>query len=350
MDFLRPYQNYAMNSNALLDSQGRSVRYIRISVTDRCNLRCRYCVPSADFVNLGHDRILSYEEIVRIVRIFAPRGVTSVRITGGEPLVRKHLERLVTSLSEIPEIKDLSLTTNGILLGKSARALKSAGLSRVNISLDTLKPERFEWITNQSEVAEKASLDDVLEGLRASREAGLDPVKINVILMRGFNDDELMDFVALTEENEFEVRFIEFMPIGHNGFWTADRVITADETISRLNSFCDGLESLGKGRGAGPARRYRFPGHRGTLGFITPISSEFCVECNRIRLTSDGHIRTCLFSDVETDLLAMMRNGCTDDQVVAAVEKGLTVKPRGHNISKTGHQPTCARTMSHIGG
>ncbi|MFV1957357.1 MAG: GTP 3',8-cyclase MoaA [bacterium] len=339
-----------MNPNELSDSQGRAVRYIRVSVTDRCNLRCLYCIPSADFISLGHDRILSYEEIERIVTIFAPRGVTSVRITGGEPLVRKHLERLVTSLSEIPEIKDISVTTNGILLGKFARNLKSAGLSRVNISLDTLRPERFEWITNQSAVTERASLDDVLEGLRASREAGLDPVKINVVLMRGFNDDELMDFVALTEENEFEVRFIEFMPMGHNGFWSADRVITADEIISRLRSSIDGLESLGKGRGAGPAQRYRIPDHRGTLGFITPISSEFCVECNRIRLTSDGHVRTCLFSDVETDLLAMMRNGCTDDQIVAAVEKALKSKPDGHNISKTGHQSKCARTMSHIGG
>ncbi len=339
-----------MDPNTLSDSQGRAVRYIRVSVTDRCNLRCLYCMSSADFVDLGHNSILSYEEIDRVVRLFAPRGVTSVRITGGEPLVRKHLERLIASLSEIPEIKDISVTTNGILLGKLARSLKSAGLSRVNVSLDTLRPERFEWITNQSEIAEKARLGEVLEGLHASREAGLDPVKINVVLLRGFNDDELMDFVALTEENEFEVRFIEFMPMGNNGFWTPDRVITADEIVNRLRSSTNGLESLGKGRGAGPAQRYRIPGHRGTLGFITPISSEFCVECNRIRLTSDGHIRTCLFSDAETDLLAMMRDGCTDDQIVAAVEKALRSKPGGHNISKTGRQSTCSRTMSHIGG
>ena len=338
-----------MNTDPLLDSFNRPVKYVRVSVTDRCNLRCLYCIPPDEFVNLAHEQIISYEEIERIVRVLAGRGVSSVRITGGEPLVRKHLERLLRALSEIPEISDLSLTTNGTLLADKASSLKAAGLSRVNVSLDTLREDRFRWITHRENTRANTKLSSVLGGIRAASGAGLTPVKINVVLMRGFNDDELMDFVTLTREEEYEVRFIEFMPMGRNGFWSADRVFTAHEAIARIKEEFE-LISLGKGRGSGPARRYQIPGHRGTLGFITPISSEFCVACNRVRLTSDGFLRTCLFSDAETDLLSLMRGGCSDLELLGAVKTALDTKPEGHHINDTGPVPSCSRTMSHIGG
>ncbi len=318
-------------------------------MTDRCNLRCLYCIPPDNFVDLAHGQIMTYEEIERIVAVLGERGVSSVRITGGEPLVRKHLERLVGSLAKLPGISDLSLTTNGTLLAQRALSLKAAGLSRVNVSLDTLKDDRFGWITHRNDPGTAIRLSRVLEGIRTASEAGLTPVKINVVLMRGFNDDELMDFVAMTRDEEYEVRFIEFMPLGANGFWSADRVFTAKEAAARIKTEYD-LISLGKGRGAGPAQRYQVPGHLGTLGFITPISSEFCVQCNRVRLTSDGFLRTCLFSDAETDLLSLMREGCSDQAVLSAIKTALVTKPEGHHINGAGFAPPCSRTMSHIGG
>jgi len=329
---------------------GRPIHYMRVSVTDRCNLRCRYCTPCAEFASLLHGQVIRYEEIERLVRLLSPRGVNSVRITGGEPLVRKHLSRLITALDSIPDINDISLTTNGLLLAQSAGDLSGAGLKRVNVSLDTLDPQRFSWITNAPEDQADGGLSAVLEGLREAGRVGLDPIKVNVVLMRDFNDDELNDFTRLAEDNDYEVRFIEFMPVGPNGYWGKDKVVTATEAMARIETVHGKLESLGRGKGSGPARRYRIPGHRGTIGFITPISSHFCVQCNRIRLTADGKLRTCLFSDSETDLLPYLRDGATDEEILAVIDGAVMEKPQGHEISEKEIAKTCARTMSHIGG
>ena len=339
-----------MTSAPLTDSQGRPIRYIRVSVTDRCNLRCRYCTPSADFVSILHSQVLSYEEIERLVRILAPHGVNSVRLTGGEPLVRKHLPRLIGNLASIPGIDDLSLTTNGILLKQSAEDLKRSGLSRVNVSIDTLREDRFQWITDPEGTRKSDDLPSVLSGLREAYRAGLTPVKINVVLMKGFNDDEIEQFAELTRKDDFEVRFIEFMPMGLNGHWNEDRVMPADEAIARLRKHHPGLEPLGRGKGSGPATRYRIPEYLGTIGFITPISSHFCAQCNRIRLTADGKLRTCLFSDQEIDLIPLLRGSAGDDELFETIRAAIQSKPHGHEISTKGSAASCARIMSHIGG
>ncbi len=337
-------------SKQLTDSRNRPIRYMRVSVTDRCNLRCRYCAPSAGFVSLNHNEIISYEEICRLAEILAPRGVSSVRITGGEPLVRKHLDALIASLARIPGITDLSLTTNGLLLGEMAPDLKRAGLSRVNVSLDTLRDDRFQWIADPNGHGHGGGVRAVLDGLEKAREAGLSPIKVNVVLMRGINDDELEAFAELARDQDYEVRFIEFMPMSPDGFWGPGKVMNAAEAIARLETVHGSLQRLGKGKGSGPAVRYRIPGHTGTVGFITPISKHFCVNCNRIRITADGHLRTCLFSDNETNLLAPLRSGASDDQILALIEKALTEKPEGHGMAGGGVIKACARTMSHIGG
>lgn len=337
-------------SQQLIDGQGRPVRYIRVSVTDRCNLRCRYCTPSAEFVSILHSQVLSYEEIDRVIRVLAPHGVTSVRLTGGEPLVRKHLERLVASLSSVPGIEDLSLTTNGILLAQAAGDLRKAGLSRVNVSIDTLREDRFRWITDPGGKRDTGDLSSVMAGLREAGRVGLNPVKINVVLMRGFNDDELEQFADLTRENDYEVRFIEFMPTGLNGHWNEDRVMPAGEAIDRLREYHLDIEPLGRGKGSGPATRYRIPGHLGSIGFITPISSHFCTQCNRIRLTADGKLRTCLFSDREIDLIPLLRGSTGDEELFETIRAAIQEKPHGHEISTRGASASCARIMSHIGG
>lgn len=336
--------------NQLVDGNGRPVRYLRVSVTDRCNLRCRYCTPSEEFVSLSHDQIISYEEIQRLAAILAPRGVSSVRITGGEPLVRKHLGRLVRSLSDTPGIMDISLTTNGYLLGDLAGSLKEAGLSRVNISLDSLREDRFAWITGPNGEGGSGGLNRVLGGVEAAGRSGLSPVKINAVLMRGFNDDELEEFAALTKDRDYEVRFIEFMPMSPEGFWGPEKVVTAAEVIGRLETVHGSLIPLGRGKGSGPAVRYQVPGYRGTVGFITPVSQHFCIECNRIRITADGRIRTCLFSDNEMDLLEPLRSGASDEQILAIIQRALEGKPEGHRMGKGEGVKGCARTMSHIGG
>lgn len=334
----------------LTDRQGRPVRYMRVSVTDRCNLRCRYCAPADDFRSLSHEQIISYEEIFRLAALLATRGVSSVRITGGEPLVRKHLDRLVRGLADTPGIRDISLTTNGLGLAGAAGALRSAGLSRVNVSLDTLRPDRFTWITSSNGLDHPGSPRQVLDGLDQAVDAGLSPVKVNVVLMRGFNDDELDSFAGLTRDRDMEIRFIEFMPMSPVGFWGPEKVVTAAEAIARLETVHGPLTSLGRGKGTGPAVRYRIPGFTGSIGFITPVSEHFCVHCNRIRITADGRLRTCLFSDDETDLLSHLRSGSPDREILAVIEEALEGKPDGHGMGMGEHVRACKRAMSHIGG
>ena len=334
----------------LCDSLGRQIRYLRVSVTDRCNLRCRYCAPSAKFVSLAHGDIISYEEITRLVRILAPEGIESVRITGGEPLVRKNPERLIRSLSMIPGIRDIGLTTNGVFLEKAAEPLARAGLSRVNVSLDSLIPERFSWITRSGSQTGNDGPQAILRGVEAARRAGMHPVKINVVLMRRFNDDELHRFADLTRDYDYEVRFIEFMPLSPKGVWGKESVVPTADVISGLESANGPLIPMDRGKGSGPAVRYRVPGYTGTLGFISPVSDHFCDRCNRIRLTADGKLLPCLFSDIETDLLDPMRSGASDREILSLIESALQEKPSGYNITDGDSKRVCTRAMSHIGG
>lgn len=334
----------------LVDGCGRPIRYLRVSVTDRCNLRCRYCCPSIQFSPLSHVDMISYEEVTRLAHLLAPKGVSSIRITGGEPLVRKNLDRLIRCLSQVPGIEDIALTTNGLLLEETAESLAKAGLSRINVSLDSLIPERFAWITRLESLNGSDGPKAVLKGIEAGRAAGLDPIKINVVLMRGINDDELPQFAELTRDQDCEVRFIEFMPLCPEVFWGVKLMIPSSEIIQRIEESCGPLAAVGRGKGVGPAVRYRISGHRGTIGLISPISNHFCAHCNRIRLTADGKILPCLFSNTETDLLAPMRSGKRDGEILSIIEDTLRHKPSGHGIAESWVYRACTRTMSHIGG
>ena len=265
------------------DRFNRKIDYLRVSITDRCNLRCIYCMPAEGVRPIEHRDILRYEEIVRIVRIAAGYGITNVRLTGGEPLVRKGLPTLIKAIREIDAIKSISLTTNGVLLKGYVHILSSSGLDRINISLDSLRPERYRDITRGGSIAE------VWQGIEEAEKAGLNPIKINVVPIKGFNDDEIIPFAQLTIEKPYHVRFIEFMPIGPKDIWERGKCIPC----ARIKSIVQGIGRLEpvKGKKAGPAVYYRLEGARGLIGFISPISNHFCSECNRIRLTADGKLR-----------------------------------------------------------
>jgi len=326
----------------LLDTFNRKINYIRISITDRCNLRCRYCMPAQGIDLIPHDHILRFEEIIRLVRVFAESGISKVRLTGGEPLVRKGLVDLIRSLSHIAGIHDLSLTTNGVLLEPFAEPLFSAGLKRVNISLDSLRPERFRYITRRD------CFDQVWTGIEKSLRIGFHPVKINVVAMRGFNDDEILPLARLTLDHPLHVRFIEYMPAGNGQPWRLDDVLT----ISQIKDVIEALGPLSvddtQDR-SGPAAVYRLEGAKGRIGFISPVSCHFCESCNRLRLTSDGKLRPCLFSDEEIDLRQPLRNGCDDARLRDLLELALQKKPRGHMVN-THLFKKCQRNMSSIGG
>jgi cyclic pyranopterin phosphate synthase len=328
-----------------LDAYNRPISYLRVSVTDRCNLRCIYCMPVEGVPSCSHEEVLRYEEIEMIVRAAAELGISKVRLTGGEPLVRLGLVDLVAILAHIPGVDDLAMTTNGILLARHAQELAEAGLQRVNVSLDTLRPERFQRITRWGR------MEDVLAGMEAARAAGLAPIKINTVVIRGMNDDEVVDFARRTVETEWNVRFIEVMPVG-NGVMTAggwrERVVTAQEIRHRIEAALGELEPAKVGAGNGPARYYRLPGARGTLGFITPVSEHFCTRCNRLRLTADGQLRPCLLSDQEIDLRTPLRNGAGLEEIKTLLLKGIDDKPMRHHLDEC--QLPEKRAMSEIGG
>ncbi len=308
----------------LSDSFQRPINYLRISVTDRCNLRCIYCMPASGVDLMSHSNILSYEEIYTIVQAAARLGINKVRITGGEPLVRLGLPRLISMLGGIDPIDDISLTTNGILLGGCAAELKAAGLRRVNVSLDTLKPDRFEFITRGS------GLDKVLEGIEAARRVGLNPVKINTVVMAGINDDELLDFARKTIDDGWHVRFIEFMPVNGNGH---HQLVTVADMRKRLEPLGE-LEPCLPSIGNGPAKYFRFPHASGTVGFITPVSEHFCFECNRLRLTADGKLRPCLMSEDEVDLKTPLRSGISLAGVESLIKETVARKPLRHHLAE----------------
>ncbi len=324
----------------LSDSFQRPINYLRISVTDRCNLRCIYCMPTDGVHLMSHRDILTYEEIYTVVRAAAELGINKVRITGGEPLVRSGLPKLIQMLAHIEAIDDISLTTNGTLLSGYAAELKSAGLHRVNVSLDTLKPERFEFITRGR------SLSDVLKGIEVARSVGLNPAKINMVVMSGINDDELLDFATKTINEEWHVRFIEFMPISGEKP-TNLQFVSASEMRRRLDLLGE-LEPCLPSIGNGPAKYFRFPYARGTIGFITPVSEHFCFHCNRLRLTADGKLRPCLLADDEVDLKQPLRSGVSSAGLKQLIEEAVAKKPLRHHLAE-GYTPK-DRPFSQVGG
>ena len=330
------------------DSHGRVIDYLRISLTDRCNFRCIYCMPEEGVSPMGHDEILSLEEVERLVAIAAKHGIKSVRLTGGEPLVRKGVEDLVRALTTIEGIENISMTTNGVLLPKMAEGLKAAGLNRVNISLDTLDPEQFRQVTRVG------NLEDALAGLDAALKVGFSPVKVNAVTVRRL-DQDFLAFAKLSLDRPLHVRFIEYMPLGQEAGdglagWGKEDVISSQELLERINAdaLAAGMEPLAPADktplGWGPAKYMAFPGAQGTVGFISPLSRHFCSQCNRLRLTADGKIRPCLFSDEEYDVRAALRSG-TDEQVAAVLMEALGAKPDEHH-DKVGTE----RNMSAIGG
>lgn len=325
------------------DAFERPIEYLRVSVTDRCNLRCLYCMPEEGVPNIPHDSILRYEEIVRVVRVAVEMGISHVRVTGGEPLVRKDIVHLVAQLAPLPGLDDLSMTTNGILLERYARPLAEAGLDRVNVSLDTLKPERFHRITRLG------SLERVLRGRESALEAGLRPVKINTVVIRDLNDDEIVDLARLTLEPDWHVRFIEVMPLGKDVHWTGDGVVPTAEVRARIETVLGPLMAVRGEAGIGPARYYRLPGAGGTVGFISPVSDHFCHACNRLRLTSDGKILPCLMSNRAIDLRSPLRAGAADETLRRIFQQAILAKPRGHHLGEN-VLPECVLPMSCVGG
>ena len=326
----------------LKDGHGRPIGDVRISVTDRCNFRCTYCMPAEGLPWLDRDALLTYEEIARLVAILGEMGVHDVRLTGGEPLVRKDLWRLVEMLSAIPHVHDLSLTTNGYLLDKQVGDLVAAGLRRVNVSLDSLAADRFFQLTRRD------SLHRVLAGLAAAQaHPQLRPIKVNAVALRGFTEDEVLRFAEFAREEPYEVRFIEFMPLDADHAWDMDKVLPNREILAIIESEYE-LVPLGRER-HGTARRYAFADGRGEIGFISPVTEPFCGDCNRIRLTAEGRLRTCLFSLTETDLREPLRSGASGDEIEEIVRDAVWRKELKHHVGEPGfRQPP--RSMSRIGG
>jgi cyclic pyranopterin phosphate synthase len=325
----------------LSDSFQRPINYLRISVTDRCNLRCIYCMPPEGVELTSHSDILSYEEIYTIAKAAAELGIDKLRITGGEPLVRLGLPQLIEMLAGIEAINDIALTTNGVLLADYAAELKAAGLKRVNVSLDTLKADRFKRITRGH-----SELRQVLEGIEKAKEVGLEPVKLNMVVMSGINDDELIDFAAKTIDQEWHVRFIELMPV-NGDIGSAPRFVPATEMRKRLEPLGE-LEPCLPSVGNGPAKYFRLPGAKGTIGFITPVSEHFCFNCNRMRLTADGKLRPCLLRDYEIDLKTPLRSGVSGGGLKKLFQRAVAEKPLRHKLAE-GQVPN-DRPFSHVGG
>jgi cyclic pyranopterin phosphate synthase len=322
------------------DTYQRTINYLRISVTDRCNLRCVYCMPEEGIKLMSHLDILSYEEIITLVKAAAELGIDKVRLTGGEPLVRAGVSDLIKMIADIDTIRDISMTTNGVLLAKYAAELKEAGLDRVNISLDTLKPERFHQITRCGK------LEDTLKGIEAAQEADLTPVKINMVVMAGVNDDEIADFAKKTITDGWNVRFIEQMPVSATGEKGPELFSVKDMKL-RIDPLGK-MEPFKMRTGNGPAKYYKLPGASGTIGFITPVTEHFCAECNRLRLTADGKLRLCLLQEDEIDLREPLRSGASIEELKTLIKDAIGKKPKGHTLGEEGRHK--GRPFSQVGG
>jgi cyclic pyranopterin phosphate synthase len=331
-----------MPREPLIDGHGRRISDVRVSVTDRCNFRCQYCMPAEGLPWLERDDVLSFEEIVRLVGLLADMGVHDVRLTGGEPLVRRDFPRLAAMLATVPGVEDLSVTTNGYLLERDAEQLVRAGINRFNVSIDSLQRDRF------FEMTRRDALPRVLAGLAALAQfPEAHPIKVNAVAMRGFTEDEALPFAEFARSHPYEVRFIEFMPLDADHSWTPDSVLSGDEIRAAIGAVYP-LEPEPREAHA-TARVYRFADGKGKLGFINPVSEPFCGDCNRIRLTADGRLRTCLFSLNETDLRTPLRDGSSDDEVERIIREAVWRKELKHRVNEPGFvQP--ARSMSAIGG
>lgn len=328
----------------LEDGFGRVHDDLRVSVTDRCNLRCTYCMPEEP-VWFPHNELLSYEELGRLVGLFVSRGVRKVRFTGGEPLLRRDLGSLIRIVADLPGVEDISLTTNGVRLAGMARGLAEAGLHRVNVSLDTLDPKRFEKFTR------RARLGRVMEGLHAAREAGLDPIKVNAVLLRGENDSEVEQLAAMARREGWELRFIEVMPLDNDGRWKPERVIPGKEVRARLEQRWP-LEPVASSDRSAPAHRWSYRDGGGTVGFVDSVNAPFCGDCSRLRLTCDGSFRNCLYDHDEIDLRKPLRDGADDETLITAIENHLKAKGRGGalDLLETKAPVRGCRTMHQIGG
>jgi cyclic pyranopterin phosphate synthase len=337
----------------LVDPFGRTIRDLRISVTDRCNFRCTYCMPEEGMVWLPREELLTFEEIQRLARVFVERfSVDGIRLTGGEPTVRAHLPVLVAKLAELRLPRsagssragrrpDLSMTTNGSTFRLVAHELREAGLDRVNVSLDSLDREKFARMTRRDELVR------VLDGIEAAKEAGFDPVKVNCVVERGVNDDEIVDLAAWARDTGVELRFIEFMPLDASGLWNRSTVVGQDEIVQAIDAVFP-LEPVAH-RGAAPADRWRYRDGRGQVGVIPTVTKPFCGDCDRVRLTAEGQFRTCLFETREFDLRAILRGGGTDDDLAAEIRRAVGTKWAGHQIGQV-HFVRPAKSMSQIGG
>lgn len=325
----------------LIDPYNRTLNYLRISITDRCNLQCIYCTPRHGIPKMDHGDILRYEEILRVAEIAINLGIDKIRLTGGEPLVRKGIIEFIPQLTSLPGLKEVSLTTNGIYLKKNLKKIRSAGIKRINVSLDTLKQEKYKKITRHN------GFRRVWDGIELARKLGFNPVKINVVPIKGLNDDELIDFARLSIDHPYHIRFIEHMPFGNVGLDVQRNYIPNAQIKTQISSLGD-LIPIQRNEYDGPAERFKFEGASGEIGFISPLTNHFCKTCNRLRLTADGHLRVCLLSDKEEDLRDPMRNGASDEELERIFMKAVLNKPQAHHLDS--HDPSPTSQMSSIGG
>jgi len=331
-----------MSTTDNIDINHRVINYLRLSITDRCNLRCIYCMPDEGIQFIPHSDILSYEEMLQLVRIAVRVGIRKVRLTGGEPLIRKGFMGFLKDLSQIQELKDISLTTNGVLLKEYAADIKASGISRINVSMDSLRPERFFQITKRD------YFDRVWEGIIEAERLGFNPIKLNIVAMRGINDNEILDFARLTLKKPYHVRFIEFMPVGRQNGWTEESYIPINEIHDRIQTLGP-LKPITSGALDGPAENFTLEGAKGKIGLIGALSHHFCANCNRLRLTAEGHLRGCLFSDDEVDILTPLRQGKGDSHILDLMKLAIKNKPKNHGLMDP-ERRKCVRTMSSIGG
>lgn len=320
----------------------RTINYLRISVTDRCNLACRYCVPKGVLPLLSHQDIARYEEIIKIIDIASTMGISKIRITGGEPFVRKGLLKFINEISSNTSIQDIAVTTNGVLLKKFSPQLRNSGINRINISLDTLKPERFSYITGHDR------FQDVWEGIMAAHETGLFPIKLNAVILRGVNDDEIEDLAGLSLVHPFHIRFIEYMPMG-NSSTKIEQQVLIPEIRQRIEDRFSKLNPISRQRHDGPATRFKIAGAPGEIGFISPVSSHFCHQCNRLRLTATGRLRPCLLHTYEKDILTPLRMGASHAELRNIIQDVIDSKPGSHSLTST-NDCVVNSQMSSIGG